>query len=288
MDAQAREELFERAREYSTQPARRPEADALWARVVEAYRQAVAGGRVDRHDQRQLARALWRRGMLLTALGRHDEAREPGQEAIVVFAEVHQAVATEQPDPTEARRDGALSELITATVDAGESAFLAGHPAVRIQLIERALEIGLRVAGPPPGAGPRTREAMGTAYHNHATALLHRHLQQPSPGGSDAREAALAASRATELRQNALDPGKPITAWELANTYSTYAHTLVLTGDVNRARLVVELGSRLTDALGPAGAEIRRKLRAAADLIERSAGSGGDAPPSRWPWRRRR
>ncbi|MEV2238847.1 hypothetical protein [Micromonospora sp. NPDC049891] len=283
MEPEAREEIFERAREYSTQPARWEQADVLWARVVEAYRQAVAGGRVDRNDQRQLARALWRHGMLLTALGRHDRATESGHEAVVLFTEIHQAVAAEHPEPTQARRDEALGELITAMVDCGESAFLAGSPDVRLDLLDKALGIGLHTAGPPPGAGPRTREAMATAYHNFANALLHRHQQQGAT--TDAQEATLAGSRATELRLKALDPHRPITLWELGNTYSVYAQALLATGDVERARLVVDHGIQLTDLLGAAGMEIRQKLRATAELIRGASGSGGGG--RRWPWRRR-
>ncbi|GIJ35538.1 hypothetical protein [Micromonospora sediminimaris] len=281
MEPEAREEIFERAREYSTRPAGWEQADVLWLRVIEAYRQAVGGAQVDRHDQRQLARALWRHSMVLAAMGRHDRAKESGHEAVTLFAEIHQAVAAEHPDPTQPRRDEALGELITAMVDCGESAFVAGSPEVRLELLEKAVEIGLHTAGPPPGAGPSTRAAMATAYHNHANALLHRHQQQGA--AADAREAALAGSRATELRLKALDPHQPITIWELANTYSIYAHALVAIGDVERAGLVVKQGSQLTDLLGAGGTEIQQKLRAAEALVRQASGGGG----RRWPWRRR-
>ncbi|MBQ1025303.1 hypothetical protein [Micromonospora sp. C95] len=283
MEPEAREEIFERARELSSRPAGWQQADALWLRVIEAYRQAVAGGRVDRHDQRQLARALWRHSMVLAAMGRHDRAKDSGHEAIVLFAEIHQAVKAEHPDPTQPRRDEALGELITAFVDSGESAFVAGSPVARLQLLEKAIEIGLYSAGPPPGAGPRTRAAMATAYHNYANALLHRHQEQGA--ASDVQEAVLAGSRATELRLKALDPHQPITIWELANTYSIYAPALLMVGDVERARLVVEQGSQLADLLGVTGMEIRHKLRATADLL-RSA-SEPDRGGRRWPWQRR-
>ncbi|MFF5218424.1 hypothetical protein [Micromonospora sp. NPDC000442] len=283
MEPEAREEFFERAREYSTRPAQWTQADALWVQVVEAYRQAVAGGQVDRHDQRQLARALWRHSMVLAGMGRHDRAKESGHEAVTLFAEIHQAVAAEHPDPTQPRRDEALGELITAMVDCGESAFVAGSPGVRLELLDKALGVGLHTAGPPPGAGPRTGAAMATAYHNYANALLHRHQQQGA--ASDAQEAALAGSRATELRLKALDPHQPITVWELANTYSIYAPALVATGDVERARLVIKQGILLTDLLDVAGAEIRQKLRATEVLVRQASASGGGR--NWWPWRRR-
>ncbi|NGM15590.1 hypothetical protein [Verrucosispora sioxanthis] len=283
MEPEAREEIFERARELSTRPAGWRQADALWLRVIEAYRQAVAGGRADRHDQRQLARALWRHGMVLAGMGRHERAKEAGHEAIVLFAEIHQAVKAEHPDPTQPRRDEALAELITAFVDSGESAFVAGSPGVRLQLLEKAIEIGLYTAGPAPGAGPRTRAAMATAYHNYANALLHRHQEQGA--ASDVQEAVLAGSRATELRLKALDPHQPITIWELANTYSIYAPALLMIGDVERARLVVDQGLQLTELLGMAGLEIRQKLAGTAELMR--GASGPDRGGSRWPWQRR-
>jgi hypothetical protein len=89
-------------------------------------------------------------------------------------------VTAENADVTSHRRDEDLADLITAMVDLGEIAFAAGEPGTRIDLLEQALALGLRTAGAPPTAGPRTRQAMGTAYHNQATALLHRAMELPS------------------------------------------------------------------------------------------------------------
>ncbi|MFC0506327.1 hypothetical protein [Micromonospora costi] len=285
MGPEQRTALFERARERSTEQRTWAEADRLWAEVVDAYRAAVADPRsADRRDQQQLARALWRRGMLSAARGRPAEGMTLGREAVRVFQQVNDAAMAADRDAAAPRRDEALAELVTATVDLAETAFAAGQPAVRIELIQQAIAVGLETAGPPPGAGPRTREAMGTAYHNRANALLHRFLTGSS-ADHDAREAALAASRATELRQALADPGRPLSIWELANTYAVYAQCLALIHDVERARMVLRLGNGLAGLLGPAGAEIMGKLRVAARMVDLEAASGS-GQTRRWGRRR--
>ncbi|MFI7211491.1 tetratricopeptide repeat protein [Micromonospora maritima] len=277
-----RERLFDRARERSTARESWPEADRLWTHVVAAYREAVRGpGRVDPHDRRQLARALWRHGMLLTALGRAAEGLTPGREAVALFEELNDA-ARAAAGP---QRDETLAELITAMLDLAESAHAAGRPALRMDLLDRAVQVGLHTAGPPPSAGPRTREAMGTAYHNQATALLERARTGPSPD-PDARAAALAASRACELRQRLLDPNRPLSLWEMANTYGLYAQCLVVVGEVDRARLVLDLGNRFVAVLGPAGEQPAAKLRAAAAMLAQRQGPSGGGRRRRFspPW----
>ncbi|MEH1165283.1 hypothetical protein V6V47_07840 [Micromonospora sp. CPCC 205539] len=285
MGPDERERLFDQAREHSTRQDTWAEADRLWSRVIDAYRQAVRGpGRVDRRDQQQLARALWRRGMLLSARGRAGEGMAPGGEAVAIFERVHDAAAAENGDVAGAQRDEALAELITALVDLSEIAFAAGQVATRIELLERALAVGLTTVGSPPSAGPRTREAMGTAYHNQATALLHRSVTRPGSEES-IREAALAASRACELRQALLDPLRPISLWEMANTYGVYGQCLALIGDVERANAVVAMGNRLVELLGPAGAQPAAHLAMAAEMMAR--GRATSSGSRRWGWRRR-
>lgn len=269
MGPQEREELFEKARRYSTERTTWDQADKTWVRVIAAYREAVdTATRVDRHDQRQLARALWRHGMLLGMIGRPAEGVTAGRAAVSVFELVDQAVSAEHPDPTTPRRDESLGELITAVVDLGEISFVAGQPGARLELLEQALSVGLRQAGPPPGAGPKVQDAMGTAYHNQATALVHGLGEEPTP--DDAMPAALAASRAIEIRQGRMDPSNPITAWELANTYVIYAECLRLIHDFDRATMVLQLGDQLLGLLGPAAADIRRKHRATAVRLAES------------------
>ncbi|MET8231765.1 hypothetical protein ABZS77_13960 [Micromonospora sp. NPDC005298] len=280
-----RDGLYERARELSQRQDAWAEADRLWVRVIEAYRQAVRDpGRADRRDQQQLARALWRRGMLLSAHGRSAEGMAPGGEAVAIFERVYDAVAAEGGSVTGPPRDGALAELITALVDLAEIAFSAGQPATRRDLLDRAVAVGLTAVGDPPSAGRRTREAMGTAYHNQATALLHRHLTRPS-AADGAREAALAASRACELRQQLLDVTRPLSFWEMANTYGVYAQCLVLIRDFDRAAMVLALGNRFVQELGSAGEQPAQNLRVAAAMLARERGE--PAGPRRWGWRRR-
>ncbi|MEU8166852.1 hypothetical protein AB0B97_10090 [Micromonospora sp. NPDC049004] len=286
MGPDERRRLFEQARERSARQETWAEADRLWVRVIDAYREAVRGPGGVREDQQQLARALWRHGMLLSARGRAADGMAPGGEAVVVFERVYDAVAAEGGNVAAAPRDDALAELITALVDLAEVSFAAGQPATRRDLLERAVTVGLTCAGNPPSAGPRTREAMGTAYHNQATALLHRHLTRPS-SGAGAQEAALAASRACELRQGLLDLARPLTFWEMANTYGVYAQCLVLIGDLDRAAMVLAMGNRFVETLGPAAAEPAQKLRVAAEMLAREkGGSGGATGARRWGWRR--
>lgn len=283
MGPDERKRLFEQAREYSTRQHMWTEADRLWVKVIDAYRDATRRpGPVDSEDRRQLARALWRRAMLLSALGRPGPGMVPGREAVAIFEQLNDAARGTGQDHAAPRPDEALAELVTAVVDVAEIAFAAGQPAARVQLLERAIAAGLLTVGSPTAAGPRTREALGTAYHNQATALLHRALTGST---GDLAEAALAASRACELRQGLLDPTRPLSRWELANTYGLYAQCLVLIGDVDRAGTVLKLGNRLTGTLGPAGAEPALKLRVAAEMLAQQR--GGVPRPRRWGWRRR-
>ncbi|KAB1942399.1 hypothetical protein F8271_12520 [Micromonospora sp. ALFpr18c] len=279
-----RGKLFEQARELSRRQATWAEADRMWGRVIDAYRRAVDGpGQPDRRDQQQLARALWRHGMLLSARGRAGQGMAPGGEAVAIFERVYDAVAAEGGNVAAPPRDDALAELITALVDLAEVAFAAGQPATRRELLDRAVAVGLTAVGAPPSAGPRTREAMGAAYHNQATALLHRHLTRPS-SVDGVREATLAASRACELRQALLDPARPLSLWEMANTYGVYARCLAMIGDTDRAAVVLALGNRLVELLGPAAEQPAQNLRVAAELLGREEATAGSR---RFRWRRR-
>jgi hypothetical protein len=276
MERADREVLFDRARELSTRQQTWSDADALWKKVIDAYRAAVSGARTpQRRDQRQLARALWRRSMLLSMMGRAADGLAPGEQAVALFEQLHDVAAKEGGDVTAPRRDEALAELITAMVDLGEVEFAAGDTQARVARIDRALGVGLRVVS-PPAAGRRTREAMATGYHNYATALLHRRSERDG----DLREAALAGSRAAQLRQEMLDPARPISMWELGNTYAVYALCLASIGDLSRAHAVLDLGDRLVDVMGPAGADIATKLQAAREMVN-------GVPPRQW-WRGRR
>jgi hypothetical protein len=275
-----REALFEQARELSTQQRQWADADTLWGEVIKAYRAAVTfAARPDRNDQRQLARAMWRRSMLLSAMGRPIEGVDWGRQAVELFEQINIAVTAEEPDVAAPRRDEALAELITSMLDLAEIIFVAGDADARIQLIDRALGEGLSVVQ-PPDAGRRTQEAMGTGYHNYANALLHRYRQREE--ALDAREAALAGSRAVQLRQELVDLSRPLSMWELANTYAVYAQCLALIGDTRRAAAVIELGDGALDILGPAGADIAAKL-----MIAKQELNAAGKPGRRGAWWRK-
>ena len=265
---QDRERLFDLAREKSLQRPAWNEADRLWNEVIGAYRDAVRSGPSAGADRQQLARALWRHAQLLLVLSRHAEAIAAGSEAVALFEQVEVEAASLDPDIAAAPRDQALGELITAMADLGEIRFAAGDANGRVELLDQALARGLRTAGPPPGAGTHTRQAMGTAYHNQAVALLHRSTQPHATDFEGVRQAALAASRATELRQNLLDESRPISGWELANTYVLFARCLALTGDLDRADAAdggVEACRRpRVDPAGLPGQPCRRRAKRAA------------------------
>lgn len=271
-----RKALFDRAKLLSTQRHDWPAAEAAWVEAIGAYRVSVReASRPDRDDQRQLARALWRHSMLLAAMGRAASGVAPGQQAVALFQQLHDVAAKEGGDVTAPHRDEALAELITAMIDLSEVAFAAGDAEERVALLDRALGAGLSVV-PPPQAGQRTREAMATGYHNYAVALYLRR----SDHDGDQQEAALAGSRAFQLRQEMLDPARPISLWELANTCVVYAQCLALIGERGRARTTLELGDKLADVIGPAAGDIGAKLRAAREVVDA-------APRRRW-WSRRR
>jgi hypothetical protein len=126
-----------------------------------------------------------------------------------------------------------------------------------------ALKNGSRT-GPPPTAGPHTRRALGTVYHNLAVALTNA---PAGPSLDEAQQAALSASRAVELRQSVLDHDDLMTGWELANTYFVFASRLVLIQDFDRADMVVKLAGALVKILEPAGGDLTRQLRGTASLV---------------------
>jgi hypothetical protein len=266
MTPEQREVLFAGAREASTDQRTWAEAEQQWVEVIEAYRSAVATARLSgTRDRQMLARSLWRYGMLLLMRGRPAAGLDPAREAVALFEEVDTALGTGHGPVTSPARDEALADRITAMVDLAEISFAAGEQDARLELLDRALGVGLRAAGPPPTAGRRTRRAMGTGYHNLAVALSYAHTQRPSP--DRAREAALAASRAVELRQNLIDPADALTGWELANTYLVFARCLVLIQDLDRAELVLKPTGPLIAMLEPAGGELTAQLRQTASLV---------------------
>lgn len=282
MDADARDELFDRARALSEEPRTWAQADRLWVEVVLAYRGAVeSADHPDLDELRQLAQAQWRHAMLLPQLDRAAEGVFIGRAAVMSFDDVHRLVAAQQPDATEPDRDEALADLITAMVDLAEIAFLAGDPQARLELLNRALVIGISNAGPPSEAGPWTQRALGTAFHSQADAELHRVL--PLPTEAEARPAASDASRAVQIRRDLVDLDDPLARWELANSYVLYLRCLVYMRDLERAELVLQPAEALVDTIdGRPGADLRRQLDGVAAAVRAER-----AGPARRRWWRR-
>ncbi|TDE28359.1 hypothetical protein [Actinomadura sp. 6K520] len=257
MDPDEREELFEQAVNLAADRRTWSDADRLWTRVVSAYEAAIdTSAKVDRNDERQVARALWRHASLLSMLGRADEAVDRGRKAVTWFTRIHDAVNAEHADPKTGRRDEALGELLTAMADLAGFEFTAGRHAARLDLLRQAAESGIAEAANPLTAGPHTKRAMGFVYHHYAAALL-------ESGGDrdDLVQASLMASLAVEIRQGDLDAAKLDTAWELASTYVVFARCLVAMDDRPRLDMLVPLAENLMDFLGPSAADLREELR---------------------------
>lgn len=266
MTPQEREALFVQARQNSTRQESLAEAERTWVEVIAAYRAATAEpARADVRDRQQLARALWRYGMVLAMRGRAGDGLAPAREAVAVFKQVDAALAGANSSVTSPGRDEALSELITAMTDLAELSALVGRPDARLELLDQALGTGLRAAGPPPNAGVRTRRAMATAYHNLAVAQLHSLTRVPS--AQQAEQAALSASRAVQLRSDLLSESDPLTGRELANTYLVYARCLTLIMDFDRAEAALQMADRLIDMLRPAPLDLAAELRETARMV---------------------
>jgi hypothetical protein len=287
VDAHVRDELYDRARELSAERRTWSQADRLWVEVTVAYRRAVEStDHPDREDLQQLARAQWRHAMLLPQLDRAAEGVHVGRAAVRVFEQVYEEAAAEHPDVTAPERDEALADLVTAVVDLAEIAFMAGDPRARIELLDRAAAVGIGNAGPPPQAGPWTRRALGTAFHNQANARLHQVL--PLPTAADVEPAALDASRAVQIRQDLVDLSEPLARWELANSYLLFLRCLVFMDDLERADLVVQLADALVETVGGApGSDLRRQLESIAAVVHAERASPSGAGRRRW-WRRSR
>jgi hypothetical protein len=258
MGPDEREELFERAKALAADRRTWRDADGLWVRVIASYQEAIeAAAKVDRNDERQLARAQWRHASLLAVLGRGFEAARTGREAVASFARVHDAVSAEEADPTASRRDQALGELLIAMADLAGFELNAGSSDLRLDLLRRAAELGVGQVGNPLTAGPYTREAMAFVYHHFADALLD-HGQEHD----DLVQASLMASLATDIRQADLRPSDPQSVWRLATTCVTFARCLARTGDEQRLADVARLAENLMASLGPAADGLRARLRA--------------------------
>jgi hypothetical protein len=274
--------FFDQATAAAPDSAAWPDADRLWAAVTAEYRTAIErspapGG----HDERQLARALWRQASLLSVLGQPGEAADAGREAVAVFTRLHNATAA--PD-----RDEISGELLTAMADLAGFEHAAGRPSAVSEVLSRAAELGLAQAPDPLAAEPHTKAAMGLVYHNYAALLI---------GGphdrDDLVQAAMMASLAIDIRQSALDENSAVTFHDLASTCLVFARCLAEMGDHERFAAVVRLAEDLINRLGPLCGDLRAQLggitaRAAIPPLPDIAARRmpAEPPPRRRWWRR--
>ncbi|MGW1777911.1 hypothetical protein ACWCQQ_02055 [Streptomyces sp. NPDC002143] len=291
MGPQEREELFERANSLAENRKTWADADLLWSRVITAYEASIeAADRIDRHDERQLARALWRQASLRSVLGRAEDALATGRAAVDVFTRIHDAVSAEHADPTAPLRDRALGELLTAKADLAGFTFNAGRPDLYVDLLTETAALGVGQVRNPVTAGPCTREIMAIVYQRLATALLDRRLDR-----GDVIEASLMASLAVEIRLGALDAAKPRSPMDLAAVYVVFARALTAMGDHVRLGMLVSQAESLMEFIGEPAADLRAQLRSIVgpsdipplpDIMPRRMVY--DPPPRRRWWRRGR
>ncbi|MGW2050478.1 hypothetical protein ACWCPF_35685 [Streptomyces sp. NPDC001858] len=289
MGPQEREELFERARRLAENPRTRADADRVWSEVIGAYEAAIeAADRIDRHDERQLARALSRQAALRSTLGRADDALDTGRSSVAVFARIHAAVSAEHADPTAARRDRALGELLTAKAELAGFALDAGRAELHVRLLTETAALGVEQVRNPVAAGPCTRDAMAFVYQHLATALLDRGRDR-----HDVVEASLMASLAVEIRLGALDAANPRSPMDLAAGYVVFARALAGLGDHVRLGMLVSQAESLMGFIGEPAAQLRAELRSLVgpseipplpDIMPRRMSY--DPPPRRRWWRR--
>ena len=203
------EQLYEEARRLCLQPGRGHEAEQAIAAAVTAYRnllrreEGVSAWRA----RRGLALALWRYSMLVS-LPR--KAMALGREGVALSRQVLDAAPPGQADD-----DELLGETATAMNDLSQLAARAGLREEHLALMRDVVAL---CEGRP---GPRGRQALGTALHNQAVDAANR-----AAAGADKRristtevsEALEIVGRAINLRREVLDPDRPMTSWELANS----------------------------------------------------------------------
>jgi tetratricopeptide (TPR) repeat protein len=248
--------LYTRSVELSQHWDRRDEAERVSADAVAAYRRLQRPGNDPSAvtARRGLARALWRRSLIVASRSMTD-AMTPGRESVALFREMFDAAAREDP-----ASDELVGELGTAMNDLSQYAAGAGLRHECMALMRNVVNL---CEGRP---GPLARQAWGTALHNQAHAEVNRVLA----GGrrplapEDLSAAIELANRAVEARREHADPDRAVSRWELANSL------------LQRGRLFcwVQMGEqgvsdlleawKIVSELGGAGADgLKREVEAA-------------------------
>ncbi|HEY3561976.1 MAG TPA: hypothetical protein VGL05_31130 [Kribbella sp.] len=254
---------YETLRSQHVDPVHPSPTPAQWQALADRYR-----GELRRNDdvetRRGLARALWRQSMALHVAGDPRRALEPGREAVAEFDAAFRKTLGWDADELSPTADAVLAELLVAHCDLAEAAAAAGRSDEHLRQLEDA-----RNAGHSITAGPRSSRALGTVHHNLSVAEFKRLLDDARRGrDGDVMAPVLSASRAFEIRQQALAPEDPLTMWEFTNTCIHYLRCLGLVGEMSRAVMVTELAAKWAELL-PAGtgADLRPQLTEAVRML---------------------
>jgi hypothetical protein len=242
-------------------PGGAPVADRAAQEAATEYRALIATTR-GIEARRRLAKALWRRSLIVgTLLKSADEALILGKEGVEIGTELLANMSPNRPV-----FHALVLEVAVAMSDLAQVAWLARRPELREQLLQRAIETARR------SDSPAGREALGTATHNlaqHRWEVWSSRGLQPSAADTELQQIRKLASQAVEIREQLCrDPRVAVhTHWELASSMSQLGQLVCSIGEV--AAGVALLGraySVLAKLSGIATDELRirvwRQLRA--------------------------
>ena len=222
--------------------------------------QDSAGG-VDADVVRHLARARWRLAMVQNALGDPSQALPTGMLSVRFGRAWLGTLAGTDQHPA------AAAEVAVMATDAAEIAFAAGQDETGTELVSEAIDLcrGLD--------DPAARQALGTARHNHANALIGGVLAKAQAGGLGPADAARISAQlqrayadaleAVALRRELRSTEDVVTWYELAN--SLLLLSIASTLQNKRDAAVALLAEALDQAkpLGPGPAVDSFRSRAA-------------------------
>ncbi|HSJ45770.1 MAG TPA: hypothetical protein VK923_13905 [Euzebyales bacterium] len=269
------DELYDDSVHLATSDGDGPAAAAAAGAAVSAYRRILAGQPAERWHAtlRQLARALWRRAVVLSELlDRPRDALGPGREALSLTRRVLRVVERAE------EFDELVGELGVTIHDLSTIAMAAGLVGEHDQLAEEVARLDTTSVG---------RDAMrtlGAALHNRAaeacetTVALAEH-------GRGMRATVLAGIRnsaqAVAVRRETADDD-PMAQWELANSQLAHGHLRCLNGEGQQgAQSMADAYHTVLTLAGPAGQTMREAAEAA--LLAACAAYPDVTPRDDWP-----
>ena len=209
--------LYRRAIQLSHQPGSGDAAERAAGEAVAAYR---AQQRSDRHPtapettvlqaRRKLALALWRHSRLLAANHGPALGLEPGREGIALARAVLEATHSDDPG-----FDALIAETATAMSHLSQIAAAAGHPSEHDTVLRDAIALC------EAHHGPRARHALGMVLHERAAeaaSAVHAGIARGQHNEAQTTSALDALDKVVDVRRALVDPRRPATQWELAES----------------------------------------------------------------------